>query len=54
MGDREEEASERWARLIGLACPLCHTEVLVLDLPTPPWIWCARCVNTPRLERTAV
>jgi hypothetical protein len=49
--DHRKEQDERANKLIVLACPACGTEVLVLPLPAPSFIWCAQCSTTPRLER---
>jgi hypothetical protein len=44
---------ERANKLILLGCPVCGTQVFVLPLPEPSFIWCGSCPSTPRLERTA-
>jgi hypothetical protein len=49
--DHRKEQDERANKLIVLACPACGTEVLVLPLPAPSFIWCAQRSTTPRLER---
>jgi hypothetical protein len=49
--DREEQ--DRWAKLTLLGCPVCAVQVLVIDLPVNPFVWCGSCPGTPRLERTA-
>jgi hypothetical protein len=51
--DHRDEADERWAKLTLLGCPECGTQVLVIDLPVNPFVWCGSCPSTPRLERTA-
>jgi hypothetical protein len=49
--DHRLEQDERWARLTTFTCPGCGLSVLVLELPSPSWVWCAQCSTTPRLER---
>jgi hypothetical protein len=51
--DHREEKDQRWAKLTLLGCPVCGTQVLVIDLPVNPIVWCSRCPGTPRLERSA-
>jgi hypothetical protein len=53
MLDHREERDERWAKLTLLGCPECGMQVLVIDLPVNPFVWCGSCVSTPRLEKSA-
>jgi hypothetical protein len=46
MVDHREE-QDRWAKLTLLGCPVCGVEVLVIDLPVSPFVWCASCPATP-------
>ena len=48
-----EEQDQRWAKPTALACPECGLEVLTIELPISPFVWCAACPGTPRLERSA-
>jgi hypothetical protein len=51
--DHRAEQDERWAKLTLLGCPTCGMQVLVIDLPVNPFVWCGSCVSTPRLEKSA-
>jgi hypothetical protein len=51
--DHRAEQDERWAKLTLLGCPTCSTQVLVIDLPVNPFVWCLTCPSTPKLEKTA-
>jgi hypothetical protein len=51
--EHREKQDQRWAKLTALACPECGREVLTIELPVSPFVWCASCPGTPRLERSA-
>jgi len=53
MRDHREEQDQKWAKLTALACPACGMQVFTIDIPITPWVWCAACPGTPRLEKSA-
>jgi hypothetical protein len=48
--DHREEQDERASQLTELTCPGCGVSVFTIALPVTPWLWCAQCEGTPKLE----
>jgi hypothetical protein len=51
MDHHRAEQDERASQLTALTCPGCGFTVFTIALPVTPWLWCAQCDATPKLQK---